>query len=136
MIANSFKAFLNLINENQPNELKQFSSSKDPYAILRRCIFSLPPCSSVYNKYENSRLENPSPKQFYLTEQTNSNKQNQDFSSVYSKSDYQISLERFENIYYNEVRLQKFQNIFFTGEFSQFSKNIPDYIQAYSMKLC
>jgi len=107
VIANSFKAFLNLINENQPNELKQFSSSKDPYAILRRCIFSLPPCSSVYNKYENSRLENPSPKQFYLTEQTNSNKQNQDFSSVYSKSDYQISnFQRISQIIY---RLQLFK---------------------------
>ncbi len=130
MIANSFKAFLNLINENQPNDLKQYSSSKDPYTILRRCIFSLQPCSSVYNKYENSRLENPFVKQCYLTEQTNSNKLNQDFASVFSKSNYQISLERFENIYYNEVRLQKLQTTFFTDEFSEFSKNIPDYIQA------
>jgi hypothetical protein len=127
---NSFKAFLNFINENQPNDSKQYSSSKDPYITLRRCIFSLPPCSSVYNKYENSRLENRFAKQCYLTEQTDSNKLNQDFASVFSKSNYQISLERFENIYYNEVRLQKLQNIFFTDEFSEFSKNIPDYIQA------
>jgi len=128
VVCDNSSSFSNLINKNQhhvyhiyPCENLQLSTE----------IKSFLKDSSFFYRYDSFREVDFISKNFYLKENTLKNKKNQDFPFTIPNTDRQISLERFEKIYNDDVMfLQKVQGIIYKDEILEFKENKSSNIQA------